>query len=177
MRWINFPVFFVWLLFSGCYYISDQEKDSFSAEGFRPVYGTMEETAIKFKEPRPVKNPGKIYVYGNYLLVNEVKEGIHVFDNAIPSEPKALGFIHLPGNTEMAIRNNILYVDHLGSLVALNTSDFSSFQERARLPLRNWFKGVPPPVGYYFECVDAEKGYVLSWEKTQLNNPSCYAIQ
>lgn len=145
--------------------------------GYRPVYGSPEMLTISMTNPRSVKNPGKIYVYGKYLLINEVKEGIHVYDNANPQAPASIGFITMVGNTDMAVKDNVLYGDHMGNLVALTISDFNSITEMGRLDLASWNLGVPPPAGEYFECVDPAKGLVIGWEKSDAKNLKCYAIR
>src|SRR5688572_25533510 len=66
--------------------------------GYVPVYGDEIPTVLSLSSERPVEDPGKIYVYGNYLLVNEIRQGIHVFDNSDPSQPQPVGFLELPGN-------------------------------------------------------------------------------
>jgi hypothetical protein len=166
-----FPIFL--LLFSvGCWV--DEDKDV--VEGYRPVYGTQDADEIKLIAPQSIRNPGKIYVYGNYLLVNETAKGIHVFDNQNPKAPEAVGFIQMLGNTDMAIRNDVLYADHMGDLVALEIDDFERLTEQGTLPLQNWNLGLPPPPGAYFQCVDASKGLVIGWEKMITPKTDCYAI-
>lgn len=155
---------------------TQEKKEALRIEGYTPVYGTKDDLKAGFESPRAIKNPGKIYIYKQYLLVNEAKQGIHVFDNSNPANPAPVGFISIPGNSNMAIRNDILYADLYGNLVALSTSDFTSIQEKSRLPLREWYFGVPAPAGFYFECIDPEKGVAISWKKTQLINPACYAF-
>lgn len=145
--------------------------------GYVAVYGTTAAAEIVITQARSVENPGKIYLYGKYLLVNEVKKGIHVFDNTNPAEPVAIGFLQLLGNTDMAIKDGQLYADHMGNLVALTVNDFGTIQEKGRLPLKTWDLGIPPPAGFYFECVDPAKGLVVGWTKAELHNPQCYAIQ
>jgi hypothetical protein len=146
--------------------------------GYRPVYGTPAATEIVMTASRPVEKPGKIYLYGKYLLVNEVTKGIHVFDNTNPSEPIAVGFLQLLGNTDMAMKDGKLYADHMGNLVAVSVNDFGAMiEEHGRLPLKTWDLGIPPPAGFYFECVDPAKGIVVNWRKVELHNPKCYAIQ
>ena len=145
--------------------------------GYIPVYGTPAATEIVMTASRPVENPGKIYLYGKYLLVNEIKKGIHVFDNTNPAEPVGIGFLQLLGNTDMAIKDGQLYADHMGNLVALTVNDFGSIEEKGRLPLKTWDQGIPPPAGFYFECTDSSKGLVVAWTKSELHNPNCYAIQ
>ncbi len=175
MRWQNFSLY---CLILACLACTDREneKTDLIQEGFRPVYGTLEDFKVSFFTPREVKNPGKIYLYKDYLLINEKQKGIHVFDNLNPEQPVNLGFISLLGNTDMAIRNDVLYADSYGNLVALDASDFASISEKSRLPLQEWYLGVPAPAGFYFECIDPEKGKVIAWTKSQLKNPSCYAI-
>lgn len=145
--------------------------------GYRPVYGSQEYTAVTWTTPQAIVNPGKIYVYGKYLLINEVKEGIHVYDNSNPQAPSVVGFLRILGNTDMAIKDGVLYVDHMGNLVALTIADFTSVQEKGRLELANWNLGVPPPPRARFECVDTSKGVVIGWKKTESENLKCYAIR
>ncbi len=92
---------------------------------YEPVYMTREElqTAIKAEEPVPLVDPGKIYLYGKYLFINERGKGIHVFNNANPKSPQAVAFINIPGNVDLAIKDNILYADNAVDLVALDITD------------------------------------------------------
>lgn len=158
---------------SGC--IVESAGVDRTTTGYRPVYGSSELKEIAVTAPRPVKNPGKIYVYKHYLLVNEINEGIHVFDNSAPENPNPVSFLRIVGNSDMAIKGDILYADHLGNLIAVAISDFTKINKLGSLPLQNWNLGIPPPAGSYFECVDPEKGLVVSWKKTELRNPDCYA--
>jgi hypothetical protein len=130
---------------------------------------------VKFLTPRAVKLPGKIYTYGSYLLINEINKGIHVYDNSDQTNPEPLGFIEIIGNTDMAIRNNILYANHMGSLLALNVTDFNTLQKVGEVTISRWLLGVPPPRGRYFECVEPAKGIVVGWKSETLKNPACYA--
>jgi hypothetical protein len=168
--------FFLLILFTGCFPEPETEKDQ-PVTGYRPVYGPQTASEILMTGTRTVEDPGKIYVYGPYLLVNERKKGIHVFNNSNPAEPVNLGFLQLLGNTDMAIKDGVLYGDHMGQLVALNINDFTEVVEKGRLPLRNWNKGLPPPAGFHFECVNPDKGLVVGWKQAQLTNADCYALQ
>jgi hypothetical protein len=144
--------------------------------GYRPVYGSQELSAISLTDPQSIKNPGKIYVYGKYLLINDIKEGIHIYDNSNVQAPVAIGFIRMLGNSDMAIKNNVLYGDHLGNVVALSIGDFDTIVEKGRLKLADWNLGIPPPSGHYFECVDASKGLVTGWRESENENLKCYAL-
>lgn len=89
---------------------------------FEPVYQLPEEMRkpIQTESPRTLENPGKIYYYQDFMFINELHKGIHVIDNRDPSNPLPISFINIPGNVDMAVRNNILYADNYVDLVALD---------------------------------------------------------
>lgn len=78
---------------------------------------------ITAQAPRKLSEPGKIYIYGNYLFINEVNRGIHIVDNTNPSAPRFINFIDIPGNADMAVNSNILYADTYADLLAFDISD------------------------------------------------------
>jgi hypothetical protein len=143
-------------------------------EGYRPVYASASESDIVFVEARQLENPGKIYVVSKYLLINEKFKGIHVFDNSDPTNPVPLGFLKMLGNSEFAVKNNVLYADHLSNLVALDISDWNNLQELSRTEHQFWSQKIPPGSDKYFECIDLAKGIVIGWELAVLDNPKCF---
>ena len=88
--------------------------------------------AVSSGAPQPLVEPGKLYVKDQYLFIVEVKKGIHVFDNSNPSSPKAISFLPIPGNVDIAVRDNILYADSYIDLVALDISDPAAITEVSR---------------------------------------------
>jgi hypothetical protein len=92
---------------------------------YTPVYKTMEEMTvdIKSESPRELVQPGKIYFYNNYIFINEIKEGIHVIDNSDPENPQNIAFINIPGNVDMAIKDNVLIGDSYLFLLTVDVSD------------------------------------------------------
>lgn len=78
---------------------------------------------FKTEEARALKNPGKIYNYGNYIFINEQHEGIHIIDNTDNSNPQKVKFIPINGNVDMAVKNNILYADNIIDLLSIDISD------------------------------------------------------
>lgn len=88
----------------------------------------MKTSALRSVTPRPdpprgLSKPGKIYVYGKYLFINERKKGIHVVDNSNPASPEILNFINIHGNVDMAVNNQVLYADSYIDLLAFDISD------------------------------------------------------
>lgn len=87
-----------------------------------PVYKTVEEVRVPItaQAARELENPGKIYLYNNYVLVNELLEGVHVIDNSNPAAPQNIAFIPIPGNVDMAMKGNVMYADNYMDLVAID---------------------------------------------------------
>lgn len=106
---------------SGC----DKEKTTQTYTWYTPNYATLTEVRANMKSSpvRALKNPGKIYIYGDYIFLNEVDEGIHIFDNSQPSAPKRISFIPIPGNADIAVTGNTLYADSYSDLVTFDISD------------------------------------------------------
>lgn len=80
------------------------------------------EKTIGLMDNRPVLNSGKIYVKDDLIYLNEKGEGFHIIDNSDPSNPQPIAFLKIPLATDLAIRNNILYVHHAVDLVAFSYS-------------------------------------------------------
>jgi hypothetical protein len=166
---------FLTLCISGCWGEPVDRWDETPAQGYIPVYASSEAKQITFGPPRLVRNPGKIFSYGNLLFVNEKNEGIHVFDNEDAVQPIALGFLNILGNSEVAVRDSVLYADHAGNIVAIAINDLNAPAVRGTLPLQNWDLGVPPPRNSKFECVDPSRGVVVNWKYAEGKVFDCYA--
>jgi hypothetical protein len=109
------------LLLTSC----DKEKCTRSYTLYRPLYKTLTQVRANMKSnpAQDIKTPGKIYIYGNYIFLNESNEGIHIIDNGNPAAPKNLAFINIPGNIDMAVKGSILYADSYSDLVAFDISN------------------------------------------------------
>lgn len=150
----------------------DKDKET-EVVGLKPIYTSIETIErIEITTDEPLEVPGKIYVYENYLLVNDIAKGIHIFDNSNPSAPIKLSFIGIPGNIDFSVRNNILYADNISDMVSFDISQPSVpvFKNRVKsvFPTQTF-----PDQAGQFECVDPSKGVVLKWEKAVLTNPGC----
>jgi hypothetical protein len=101
---------------------------------WEPVYMSYEElrSSVEAVEPMELGTPGKIYFKDNMLYINESGKGIHVIDNTNPAAPVGRSFITIPGNYDLAIRDNILYADSYVDLVAIDISTVGEEKEVAR---------------------------------------------
>lgn len=117
---------------------------------YSPVYMDRSEmeNAIKIEAAQPLRATGKIYIYGQYILVNEKYKGIHVIDNSDPASPQNIAFLHIDGCIDMAMKDDILYADNAIDLIALKTTgNFSSVQVTERI--KNIFPETASPDGYW----------------------------
>lgn len=126
---------------------------------WEPVYMEIDDIRkdIEMEEPRELKNPGNIYFYQDYILINEIEEGIHIIDNANPSNPQNLAFVKVPGSRDMAIRNDVLYVDNYIDLLSIDVSN------PKQPTLIDRCEDVF--IDYYYY---SDLGYIVNYEPTQL---------
>jgi len=149
-----------------------------------PVYMSYTDlrSAVKKIEPQTLENPGKIYFKDKYIFINEYFKGIHVIDNQDPTNPVEKVFIDIPGNIDMAIKENTLYADSYIDLVAIDIADLNNIKEIYRI--KDVFPYSVPlkKVEYTEEWVDQNKGVVVSWDVKEIEKeikpqPQPYPIE
>jgi hypothetical protein len=160
LKYVNFMMLFILIGFVGC-----QDKTFETYELNNPVYLSYDELreAVTDTLPLNLEHPGKIYIKGNYLFVNEVRKGIHVVDNSDPASPQVLRFIDIPGNIDLAIKDDILYADSYVDLISLDISDLSDIKETGRI--EDVFSYSLPPYESQQRLgeVDQSQGVVVGW--------------
>lgn len=172
MRYIYF-LLLIGLLSCGTEeYVPNFEIDS--VEGLKPIYADSSELKIALEDPRAIERAGKIYSYGNLLIVNEVGKGFHILDNSDPRNPQNLYFVLVPGNNDVAIKSGIIYADNFSDLVALEVSADTVVVLKRIKNLIGSSGDYPSQRNVYFECVDNSKGIVVGWESVMLDKPQCY---
>lgn len=142
-----------------------------------PIYAEDVNLEVAVLPAQDIENPGQIYTLGDLLLINEIGKGIHIVDNADPTNPTNEGFLRVAGSENMVLRNSVLYVNQFQTLLSIDVTDIQNVQVLSRdvLALQNGSNNqVPPEVGVYFECPDPSKGEIVGWALTTINNPKCY---
>lgn len=94
-----------------------------------PVYMKAEDfrkDEILTQVQAPLKNPGKIYFYKDYLLVNEKGKGIHFYNMSDLSNPVHEIFYLIPGNFDMAIVDDQLIADNVVDLIKIDISNLEN---------------------------------------------------
>ena len=124
---IKLPQLLVFVLFASFFTscIDDVCNETRSFVQYDPIYLRAEEIRVPIAtdSPRELNNPGKIYVYKNYLFINEFQEGVHIYDNSSPANPQNVGFIEIPGNVDIAIKDDHMYADNYMDLLTIDISD------------------------------------------------------
>lgn len=124
MKKILFVSCLLIITLTGC--LRDECSETRKFVQYTPVMTTQDQFRtkdVKTFNGFALKNPGKIYFYKNYLLINEAGKGIHFFDISNPSSPKEVIFYSILGNFDMAIRNDLLYADNVIDLVQIDIKD------------------------------------------------------
>lgn len=162
-------------ILSGC-----EDKYTEQYLSLEPVYMSYKDfrEAVKSESTHQLTKPGKIYYKDNYLYINEIMKGIHVYNNTNPASPQYVGFIAIPGNVDMVILGNTMYADSYIDLVGIDISNPANVKEVARL--KNVFPYSVPPYesNYRLGQIDDTQGVVVNWttkkvrkEIEQISNP------
>ena len=153
---------------------ADKYTEEFTAN--KPIYLSYEDlrAAVKYTTATNLVNPGKIYFKDDLIFISEEFAGVHIIDNTDPSNPENIGFIEIPGNVDIAIKNNILYADSYVDLVAIDISDIDNPSEVNRK--KDVFPYTLPPYdeNYRVADVDEEKGVVTGWEVSRVRQEMEY---
>lgn len=134
------PSFFLQFLFClvmalGFTSCQDECETTVSYVTYEPVMVNLQEirSSVATVPARELEIPGKIYVQGTYLFVNEHKKGIHVIDNRDPASPRKLSFLNIPGNVDLAVRGNTLYADSFLDLVVFDITNPENIMQVKRV--------------------------------------------
>ena len=148
-----------------------------------PVYLSWDELRSSFEvdAPASMEKPGKILFYGSHMFINEYQKGVHVADLSDPSNPRLVAFIEIPGNVDMAIRNDLLYAESYTDLLVIDISDPEQPELSTRI--EDLFEYILPSYDYNYPVdeIDQDKGVVTSFELKKVtheiyNNPYPWPI-
>jgi hypothetical protein len=147
------------LLDTGCKKANGPKMEAYTYTLYTPVKFKRSEIYADLNGPsnQSIDTAGKIYVKDQFIYINEVDKGIHVIDNTNPSHPFQTAFLSIPGNRDIAIKNNILYADMFSELLAINIEDVHHAAIEA--DVRNVF----PNRGLWYEADTANMvmGYLM----------------
>jgi hypothetical protein len=150
------------MLLTGC----NNTEDTITYMVNEPVYMSYSDfrTPPPVQTAQPITSPGKICLYGHYIFINEVNKGFHIIDNTNPSSPQRVGFVELPGNIDLAVKDNLLFADSYVDLVWFDLTQPAQPAPAGRL--EQAFPNTLPPVDNYYSTteIDSGKGVVVGWK-------------
>ncbi|WP_430816363.1 hypothetical protein [Carboxylicivirga sp. RSCT41] len=151
------------IVFQGCCLFCFEEEDYKNGSDYEPVYLFKSELDqfIQLRTPQGISNSGKIYVIGDLLFVGEEREGFHIFDNSDPKHPEKMFFLQVPGASDLAIRNNVMYINQATDLVAIQF-DLASEAIKITKRIENTFPELRSPDGFVAYDIP-EAGVVVKW--------------
>jgi hypothetical protein len=153
----------IFIVLAGTIMLSSCLKDKLTKTYtiYSPVYKSKQEVlaSIKISPAQPIAVPGKIYMYGKYIFLNEVNKGVHLIDNTNPANPKSAGYISIPGNLDIAVKGNTLYADMYSDLLAIDITD------PVRSRLLNVIPGIFPERSYGSQFVSDTSLVLVDWLK------------
>ena len=132
-----------------------------------PIYMSEKEfkSSVKITTPEETISSGKVYVYKDVILINDIDKGVHVIDNSNPVNPIKVAFIEIIGNKDMEVKGGYLYADSLMDVVVFDISDITNITEASRIEnvLQNYITyPVVQNIVYDYENYD-EKGILVGW--------------
>ncbi len=148
-------------MLQSCWYNGVDDNVSM-ASNYKPITQARQafEKGIVIMEERPVLNSGKIYVKNDLIYLNEVGEGFHIIDNSDPENPQPVAFLKIPLATDLAIRNDIVYVHHAVDLVAFTyTLNYNGLKIVHRE--RNVFPALRSPDGLEPSYYEVPEGVIV----------------
>ena len=121
---LSFPAVILALCFSSC--LKDECIELQEMVYLDPVVipADLFRTDIYSNPGEALEQAGKIYVWGNLLLINDFEKGIHVVDNRNPIDPQFINFIGIQGNVDMIVSGSYLYADSYSDLLTIDVSDW-----------------------------------------------------
>ncbi|MBK9733688.1 MAG: hypothetical protein IPO92_01455 [Saprospiraceae bacterium] len=149
------------LSFQSCLEDKCTEQREFTL--YTPVYMTKAQFRkdIEVETTRKLENPGKMYFYNQYLFINEQGKGIHIYDINDETNPKKISFYDIPGNFDIAVKDNILYADNVIDLVAIDITDISQPKTVKRIEdYNNQYLNYDPQL-YYVYSVRSNQTQIL----------------
>lgn len=142
------------------------EDIGYVSSNYRPVLMERSEleTSVKLIDPQTITNFGKIYRYGDMLFINEQFEGIHIINNADPANPVNIGFITIPGNIDIAIKDDYIYADNAVDLIVIS---YDGLNVQVVDRNRDVFPEIPSPDGFYNSDLAnrPENTVVIKWNE------------
>ncbi len=126
--------------------------------------------SVEILPSQTIDEAGKIYVYQDYIFVNDEFKGVHIIDNSNPASPQQISSIKIPGNVDISIKDNYLFADSSIDLLVFDISNINNIQMVERLEDVFSYYNYQVPVGTdvaEFGDYNPENDVIVGWELVQ----------
>ncbi|MFK5975581.1 MAG: hypothetical protein QM493_03630 [Sulfurovum sp.] len=139
--------------------------------------------SVEIQASKEIDEAGKIYLFGDILLINEKNKGVHIIDNSNKSSPNSVAFIQIFGNIDIAVKDGYLYADSFMDLVIFDIRDINNIIKISRkenvFPMDSYQTISSNDYSLYYDrsCgFDKDKGIIVeAKDSTSSTNSSTYA--
>lgn len=89
-----------------------------------------------------------LVVWGNYLAVLDKEKGVAILDNTDPLQPAYVGYINVPAATYLAVKDNLLWVNHYNDFLYFSwDADLGAIQAGRLENKVSYFNYISLPIG------------------------------
>lgn len=159
-------VFSSCLFFMGCIWHGDDEGGGVTPDFssfYEPIIMNRAdfENSLAIQNSTTMQNAGKIYLKDQWIILGDHHLGFHIYNNSNPENPVNFKFLKIPGATDLAVKENVIYVNQATDLVAFQFNPQSNTITVFKR-IKNAFPPIPSPDGFYGEVNENE--VVVGWE-------------
>jgi len=120
------------------------------------------EDAVKVQPQQTMVKAGKIYIKDQLLFINDVNRGFHIYNYSDPMHPVYRGFLNAPGATDLAMRDDVIYLNQATDLVTMIFEPVGTFVTVTKRN-RDVFPPIVSPNGNLLNVADNE--VVIGWQE------------
>jgi len=140
------------VLFSLVFFSCEKDTPADTHEVAIPITLSVADfrASVTFEEPKEIEQSGKIYVYEDYIFINDNLKGLMVVDNT-DFRPEKIKYINIPLNTDIAIKDDILFANSGRDLVTFDISNIRDIKVLERLEdvfQDHYYPDVPASAAY-----------------------------
>jgi hypothetical protein len=103
-----------------------------------------------------VINPVNFYLYDTLLLISDSVAGIHIYSVKDPRSPKFRMRIPLKGNTGIAMKENVVFANSWGSIIAIRLTGETTYEIVKYIKEDPYYSPMPIDYGGGFSCFPSE---------------------
>ena len=113
----------------------DQCDQTITYTKMSAIYGDIDQLRVDnlVESARSIELPGKIYVSEDLLIIGDRGTGVHIIDNTDPANPTPIGFLNIPGSTQLYVEGDYIYSNAYYDMIKIDISDMNNIRIADRM--------------------------------------------